>query len=106
MSIVGNSVREFVSENPLADYESIVQRFGNPQQIAETCVTEIEPADLIEEVRIQSRVMLVICGVAILLVIMRFGFNMASYMAFDKSVNGYAVVEVVEITRETYLEGE
>ena len=104
--MVETSVREFVSENPGCDYRMLATRFGEPQKIAEQFVAEMEPEELLKEIQMREKILLLLACTAAVLVIMRFCFNVASYMSFKRSANGYAVVEIIEISRETFPEGE
>ena len=40
---------------------------------------------------------MIILAAATLLVMVRFGFRLAAYLEFYKDMNGYAVVEVIEV---------
>lgn len=100
------SVREFASENPNADYYAIVSHFGTPRLIAESCIAEMETAELLDGMQIRRRILLVALAVAAMLVIIRFGFRMAAYLDFYKDMHGYAVVEVIEIERTEIDKGE
>ena len=46
LSRVESSVRDFVTENPHADYAAITQRFGTPQQIAASYIEEMSTAGI------------------------------------------------------------
>lgn len=100
------SIREFASENPGCDYQALVKRFGEPRKIAEQFVAEMEPAELLRGMQIRERVLMLLACTATLLVIMRFCTNLAMYLSFERDVNGYAIVEVIEVCRETISEGD
>ena len=91
------SVRNYVIENPGADYNAIVSRFGTPMQIAESNVAEMDTAELLGNLQIHRRIVVIILAAATLLVLFRLGFRLAAYLEFYKDMNGYAVVEVIEI---------
>lgn len=103
--MVEDTVREFVIENPRANYRTLVGRFGDPQKIAEGLVLEMEPEELLAAMQIRQKVLLVITCTATLLLIMRFGFGMASFLSFEKRMNGYAVVEIIEVENTIYEDG-
>lgn len=106
LAIVTASVREFASENPCVDYRTLAERFGEPQKIAESCVAEMEPEELLKAIQIREKILMILACATVVLVTMRFCFNVASYLSFKRDVNGYAVVEIIEIERETFPEGE
>ena len=92
-----SSVRDFVTENPDANYNAIVSRFGTPTQIAESNIAEMDTAELLGNLQIHRRIVAIVLATATLLVMVRFGFRLAAYLEFYKDMNGYAVVEVIEI---------
>lgn len=104
MERVEASVRAFVTEYPNADYRAIVTRFGTPERIAESCVEEMEPGELLDGMRIREKMLLVVMATAALLAIMRFAFLATAYLDHAKDMNGYAVVEIIEINETTYGE--
>lgn len=83
-----------------------MKRFGEPRKIAEQFVAEMEPAELLRGMQIRERVLMLLACTATLLVIMRFYANLAMYLSFERDVNGYAIVEVIEVSRETISEGD
>ena len=97
LSRVEASVRDFVTENPDANYNAIVSRFGTPTQIAESNIAEMDTAELLGNLQIHRRIVAIVLATAILLVMFRLGFRLAAYLEFYKDMNGYAVVEVIEI---------
>ena len=105
LSRVESSVRDFVIENSGADYNAIVSRFGNPTQIAESNIAEMDTAELLGNLQIHRRIVVIILAAATLLVMVRFGFRLAAYLEYYKKVNGYAVVEVIEIDPTEKNEG-
>lgn len=105
LSRVEASVRDFVIENSGADYNAIVSRFGTPTQIAESNIAEMDTAELLGNLQIHRRIVVIILAAATLLVMVRFGFRLAAYLEYYKKVNGYAVVEVIEIDPTEKNEG-
>lgn len=105
LSRVESSFRDFVIENSGADYNAIVSRFGTPTQIAESNIAEMDTAELLGNLQIHRRIVVIILAAATLLVMVRFGFRLAAYLEYYKKVNGYAVVEVIEIDPTEKNEG-
>ena len=105
LSRVESYVRDFVIENSGADYNAIVSRFGTPTQIAESNIAEMDTAELLGNLQIHRRIVVIILAAATLLVMVRFGFRLAAYLEYYKKVNGYAVVEVIEIDPTEKNEG-
>ena len=76
LSRVESSARDFVIENPGADYNAIVSRFGTPMQIAESNVAEMDTAELLGSLQIQRRIAAIILAAATLLIMFRFCFRL------------------------------
>lgn len=74
-------------------------------QIAESNIAEMDTAELLGNLQIHRRIVVIILAAATLLVMFRFGFRLAAYLEYYKNVNGYAVVEVIEIDPTEKNEG-
>lgn len=103
---MGRSIRDYVSEGADVTYGQLVKRFGEPRQVAFIYVNEMETDELIMRLKINSRIVSAVLVAVTLLIIMRFCFNLVSLNAFERDVNGYAVVEIIEVERKVIDEGE
>lgn len=103
---MNSSIRDYVSEGAKPDYDQLVKRFGDPKQVAATYVNEMETDELIARLKINGKIISVVLLAVVLLVIMRFCFNLASLRSFQRDMNGYAVVEIIEVERKLIDEGE
>ena len=101
-----NSVQEFVSEESNADYAAIVNRFGPAEKIAESFVLEMDATELVQGIHIRYRVMLIIVSAVALLSAVRLAFLAAAYFNHERDMNGYAIVDIVEIERIEITEGD
>lgn len=106
LSPVAASVRDYVTRYPNADYRTLTARFGEPQQIAETCVAEMEADELLRELDHRKEIAWIVFFTAVSIVTLWFGTVL--YMICDNanSTNGYYVVEIVEGTTTIIEEGE
>ena len=57
----------------------------------------MDSAELLGNLQIHRRIVVIILAAAILLVTFRLGFRLAVYLEFYKDMSGYAVVEVIEV---------
>lgn len=105
LSTLTTSVWEFVSENQNADYQTIAARFGPPRQIAESYVAEMEPADLLERMRVRRRILRIVGAAAAAMLITCAAFFTAAYLTVQRDANGFAVVDVHVIDRTPIDEG-
>lgn len=107
MSRVESSVRDFVTENPNADYAAIEQRFGTPQQIAASCIEEMDAQELTLQLRIRKTIVRIVAATALVLVLLWAGVVVTALIRHVKAMNGYLIVGEAEvIDRTEYTEGK
>lgn len=94
---IRGTLAAFCAENPDEDYQSIVARFGTPQQIASAYVDEAETGDLIQKLRIRRRIVAIVATTAAMLVLLWAGVVTMAYVQHLRSVNGFEVVEIAEL---------
>lgn len=102
-----SSVRDFVTENPHADYAAITQRFGTPQQIAASCIEEMDAQKLTLQLRIRKTIVRIVAATALVLVLLWAGVVVTALIRHVKAMNGYLIVGEAEvIDRTEYTEGK
>lgn len=107
LSRVESSVRDFVTENPNADYAAIEQRFGTPQQIAASCIEEMDAQELTLQLRIRKTIVRIVAATALVLVLLWAGVVVTTLIRHVKAMNGYLIVGEAEvIDRTEYTEGK
>ena len=94
-----SSVREFAIEHPESDYASLLKRYGSPMKIAETAVMEMEPGELVEELHIRRKILFIFLVAVSIILTIRILFDVEAYLDHEKDMNGYAVVEVIEVEK-------
>lgn len=58
---IAENVDAFLEENPSADFQSIQQHFGTPQQIASAYIDETPSEELIKKLKLRKTVIAVVC---------------------------------------------
>lgn len=91
------SVRDFVTENPDADYAAIEQRFGTPQQIAASCIEEMDAQELTLQLQIRKTIVRIVAVTALVLVLVWAGAVLTALIRHINNMNGYLVVSEVEV---------
>lgn len=99
------SIRDYVSDESRVSYKQLVERFGEPKQVAFIYVNEMEPDELVEEIRVSKKTVSIIMVAAVMMVLLWTVSLMISYTDHEKNVNGYAVVEIIEVERKLIDEG-
>ncbi|MBR1972220.1 MAG: hypothetical protein IKA16_02140 [Oscillospiraceae bacterium] len=94
------SIRDYVSEGANVSFEQLVNRFGEPKQIAATYVNEMEAGEVLEELKSNRKILFTVGAAMAAAVILWAGWIVASYMDHVKDMNGYAVVEIIEVERK------
>ena len=89
-------VRDYASENADIDYESIVVRFGSPEDILGAYVAELDSAAILEEITLKRRIVRIV-ALSMLGLILLWGSVVG--LALIDSVSqsgGYSIVTIVE----------
>ena len=101
LSRVESSVRDFVTENPHADYAAITQRFGTPQQIAASCIEEMDAQELTLQLRIRKTIVRIVAATALVLVLLWAGVVVTALIRHIKDMDGYLIVGEAEVISRT-----
>lgn len=104
---MARSIRDYVSEGADVSYELLKARFGEPKQIAFTYVNELETDALVKELSNNKRIYTVAVVTASILVMLWVAYLGYCYSSYEKNINGYMTVEIIEYERvELDEEGE
>lgn len=101
LSRVESSVRDFVTENPHADYAAITQRFGTPQQIAASYIEEMSTPELTQQLRIRKTIVRIVAVTALALVLLWAGVVLTALIRHIKDMDGYLIVGEAEVISRT-----
>lgn len=92
---VYNNLRLYVGEDASVDYDVIVERFGEPQQIASAYIEEMDTPDLLNHLQIRQKIVQSIVVAALVCVMI---WLLTAGMVYMKGVSA------VTGTIETYIE--
>lgn len=67
---IRENISRFLEEDPAADYNAIVARFGTPQQIASAYVDEMGTMELLQNLRIKRKLVRIVAAVGITVVLL------------------------------------
>lgn len=96
---IKRSIESYTFEGDYISYRQIRSRFGNPQQIALTYLSEMTPEEVLEKVnrkRIIVRVFVMVIAVALMLWSTSLIHDLIAVL---KDNNGYEIVEIIDVTR-------
>lgn len=93
---IRETLREFLEENPGADYPAITVRFGSPGQIAAAYVDEAETGELLNRLRLRRRIVSIACAAAIACVTIWAGAMAYMVNSDAHRAQGRVIVEVIE----------
>lgn len=94
-----DSVRDYVIENPYVNYKLLQQRFGTPQQIADSYIEAQDTSELINSLKIKRRVFFLIIAVATIIIITWFIIVTCAINHHLKQVDG-SVETYIDIIEE------
>ena len=96
MERVKHNVKEYLVENPSANYQNLVDRFGSPNQIAASYVDEQSAAELLSALRIKRKISAIVAA-AVIGVVMMWGGVMAYEIYYNANIaNSYTIVTIEE----------
>lgn len=96
-----DSVRDFAQENPTHSYLDLTNRFGSPQQIAGVVVDEMGTEEVLDAMKVRLRILRMVSITAVTALIIWASVVGMAYLKHRSIDNGYAVVEIVEVTEKT-----
>ncbi len=76
---IRDRISQFCGENPGADYTALVDRFGQPRQIAGSYVDELDTQRLLKDLRIRGRILAIVTATACLALMLWTGVIAVSY---------------------------
>lgn len=96
MERLASSVRDFVSEQPKAGYNDIVARFGTPEQVAGTYLSEMDSAELMDAMQIRKKVLRILIAAAAVVILLWAGVVTVALLDSFHNSGGHGVVTIVE----------
>ena len=90
------TVEEYVTENPGAAYEKIVSRLGSPNQIAASCLEEMDAAVVMKQLRIKKKVVCIVTAVALAIVVLWAGVVFSALVRHNEMMSGYFIESDIE----------
>lgn len=102
---IRTTVEEYLMENPSAIYEEIVSRLGSPNQIAASCLEEMDTVEVMKQLRIKKKVVCIVTASAFVIVMLWAGSVAMATEELSDSVNGYFDEAIVDVNRTENTEG-
>ena len=93
---IGATIEEYLVENPGAVYEEIVTRLGSPNQIAASCLEEMDTVEVVKKLHTKNRIVCIVTAAALAVVLLWVGVVMATYEAHIRDINGYFTEQIYE----------
>lgn len=101
---MSSSIRDYVSKGTKPDYDQFIERFGHPNQVAATFVNEMETDELLDRLHIHGMVFKTVLAAMVVVTAVWIGFLAAAYGDHEKDMDGYMVIETVEVQQRITLE--
>lgn len=99
------SIREYVTKTPNPSYNDLLLRFGSPEEIAVSCVEEQEANELIHNLQIRRKIVMIIASLAFVIILV-WGIVVACAYCENRSDNdGYIERIVSEDTATNCVDG-
>ena len=100
------SVESYLLEQPSANYDDIIARFGSPEQVAISLLEEQQREALLEKMNLRKRIFRVVVATAILFSVCI--MSVMGYVAYEcyLGAHGKAKIEIIEEIDNTYDRSE
>ena len=96
---IKSCVQDYVSDGATVSYKRLQERFGSPTEIATAYAQEMESLELIKALHIKKNILHIFLICVFIALILWIALLATSFLSFKKDMNGYNVVEVIEISR-------
>lgn len=106
MERLASSVRDFVSEHPRVGYHEIVARFGTPEQVAGAYLSELDSAELMDELSARNKIVRIAFVTALTMILMWVGVISFAYVRNQNQTNGYFTEQIVNVEVNQDIEVE
>lgn len=93
---IRTTVEEYLAGNPNAVYEEIVSRLGSPNQIAASCLEEMDTAELMKQLRTKKKMVCIVTAAALVIVMLWVGVVFSALVGHNGMMNGYFSESMVE----------
>ena len=102
---VENSVRDFVSDTPGADYDAIVDRFGTPEQITASYLEEMDGQELVRELNSRRKIVRIALTTAVIMVFLWAAVVFSELAEHNSRSDSFFVEEIVYVTEISTVSG-
>ncbi len=102
---IRTTVEEYLAENPGAAYEEILSRLGSPNQIAASCLEEMDTVEVMKQLRIKKKIVCIVTAAALAIVMLWAGVVAMATEELSDSANGYFDEAIVDVNRTENTEG-
>lgn len=93
---IRTTVEEYLADSPNAVYEEIVSRLGSPNQIAASCLEEMDTAELMKQLRTKKKMVCIVTAAALVIVMLWVGVVFSALVGHNGMMNGYFSESMVE----------
>lgn len=99
-------IRAYTEQNRQVDYSWIVERFGTPQQVAASCLEEMDALEISRQISVKKRIIRIVMATSIAIMLFWVGVVVSALIHHRINDNGYMVDEIIVVDRVTFEEGE
>ena len=99
-------VRDYAERNPNGGYDAIVHRFGEPEQVAESYLADMEVKELAKHLQIRKKIVAILGTSALVIVLLWAGVVCIALAEAKSNANGGFMEEIEIIAHTEYEEGE
>lgn len=95
-------VRDYAERNPHGGYDAIVIRFGEPEQVIESYLADMEVKELSKHLRIRNKIVTIV-GASALTIVLLWGCVVCIALAEARSNVNYTFEDDIEVIERTQI---
>lgn len=93
------SINEFAVENTDLDYAAMVARFGTPQQVAVSCLEEMESSEVARNLQVKRKIVGILLAAAVVAVLLWACVVFSAKAKLEVDTDGYFEEKIIDVTR-------
>lgn len=96
LSCAAVPVRDYAERNPHAGYDGLIQRFGTPTQVAESCLADMDVEELSKQLNIRKKIVAIVAATAVVIVALWAG-AVTIALAEERIHTNISVIEEIDV---------
>ena len=102
LSCLATPVRDYAERNPNGGYDAIVHRFGEPNEVVQSYLADMEIEDLSKHLQFKNKIVTIVGASALVIVLLWVGVVCIALAEARSNVN-YTIVDDIEVNERSQI---